>query len=81
MENGVGGGHAVRLVAFAAAQAVGHDGEQDDEALDRLFPIRRLVEMGERGVDVGEQQQAGQDAPQLAAPAGDRDAADDARRR
>ena len=38
-------------------------GEEDDEALDGLFPVGLDVKMGERGVDVGEQEQARERRP------------------
>ena len=65
--------------SFSVPQSIRHDREQDDDALDGLFPIRLDVEMRERRVHVREQQQAGKDAPQIAAPAANRHAADDRR--
>ena len=63
------------ICSLPASQSIRHDGQQDDRALNRLFPIRLDVQMRQRRADAREQQQADEHAPQIAAPAGDRHAA------
>ena len=52
--------------------------KEDDEALNGFFPMRFDVERSQRRVDHSEQQQTRKDAPQIAASAVHRDAADHA---
>src|SRR5688572_4728451 len=53
--------------------SLGRDRQQNDRSLNRLFPLRRQLQEDERWRDAGEQKHAGKHAPEVAAPAGDRD--------
>ena len=55
--------HQRFICFFPASQAIRHDGQQDDRALNRFLPIRLDVQMRQRRADAREQQQAQRTRP------------------
>ena len=65
----VAGAHLQLGSLLPSPQTIGHDGEQNDEALDSLFPVRLYVQVSESWVDGRQQQQAREDTPEIATAA------------
>ena len=65
------------IVVYGGSQAIGDNGQQDNCALNCLFPVRFDVQVDQSGVDAAEQEQAKEDADEIATSARNCDAADD----
>ena len=58
-----------RTRLFDGTPPIGGDGQQDNAALQGLFPLRLPFKKDERGTDAGEEKNTSQDAPQISASA------------
>src|SRR5205814_9103257 len=61
----------------AGSETLGNNGKEDDCALDSFFPIRFDPQIDQTGINAAKQEQAQEDAEEIAAAAGDYDSAYD----